>query len=354
MKVAPLHRAFLAYPDMESKIVHTGQHHDFMMSGIFFEQLQIPKPDCFLNVNGGTHAQQTGRIMLAFEKVVLTENPDLIVVVGDVNSTLACGLVAVKMHIPVAHVEAGLRSGDRNMPEEINRILTDAISDQLFVTEHSAMKNLLLENVHPARIHLVGNTMIDSLVHCESHINACDIVAELGLAANTYIVITMHRPANVDNQGGLTNLLEVGKCLSRHLKVVFSVHPRTLKNINAFGMEQDFQAIENLIMIASLGYFEFIRLIKNAALVITDSGGIQEETTFLQIPCITLRNNTERPVTISEGTNHLLPDFTAESVAQLAEKILSGKSKRSGIPEYWDGKAAERISRILREKYINS
>ncbi|KAA0989658.1 non-hydrolyzing UDP-N-acetylglucosamine 2-epimerase [Dyadobacter aurulentus] len=354
VKIAPLHRAFSAYPDIESKIVHTGQHHDFIMSGIFFKQLQIPRPDHFLGINGGTHTQQTAQIMLAFEEVVLRENPDLIIVVGDVNSTLACALVAVKMHIPVAHVEAGLRSGDRTMPEEINRIMTDSISDLLFVTEQSAVQNLLRENVPSCKIHLAGNVMIDSLVYCQQYADNLNIDSKLGVPVNGYMVITMHRPANVDSIAGLTKLLEVLKSLTVIRPVIFPVHPRTLKNIHSFQLFNDFSVVQNLKLIPALGYLEFISLVKNAALVITDSGGVQEETTYLQIPCITLRSNTERPVTILEGTNHLLPDFTVDSVMQLTREILSNKTKNSNIPPCWDGNAAVRIASILREKYINS
>jgi UDP-N-acetylglucosamine 2-epimerase (non-hydrolysing) len=350
MKVAPLHRAFCKCADIRSKIVHTGQHHDYQMSGIFFEQLGIPEPDYFLGVTGGSHAQQTANIMLAFEKVLLAEKPDLVLVVGDVNSTLACALVAVKEHIPVAHVEAGLRSGDKQMPEEINRILTDSISDVLFVTEHSAVCNLLRENISPEKIHFTGNVMIDSLMHCCSKIKNENVYNK----CPSYILLTLHRPANVDNAAALTEIVRMILKLTTLAKVVFPVHPRTLKNLALNGLSNQLEQIENLEILNPQGYLEFLNLTKNAKLVITDSGGIQEETTFLEIPCITLRQTTERPVTVEIGTNHLLPDWNAESVAELAKNILSGEDKKGRIPELWDGNAAQRIVAVIREKYINS
>lgn len=351
MKVAPLHRAFTRYQDINSLIVHTGQHYDFRMSGIFFEQLQLPEPDYFLGVSNGSHAQQTAAIMVSFEKVLLIEKPDIVLVVGDVNSTLACALVAVKMHIPVVHVEAGLRSGDRKMPEEINRILTDAIADQLFVTEKSAVCNLLKENISPEKIHFVGNVMIDSLLHC---LNQVTEDARQPVRQNEYILMTMHRPANVDNAVVMLEIANMIRRLSALHPIIFPIHPRTLKNLETQGLLHDLKKIKNLEITEPQGYKEFLTLIKNASLVITDSGGIQEETTFLQVPCITLRESTERPVTVEAGTNYLLPDWNAQSVVELVVKIMGGHCKKGQIPELWDGCAADRIVTILREKYINS
>ncbi|MCF2492002.1 non-hydrolyzing UDP-N-acetylglucosamine 2-epimerase [Dyadobacter chenhuakuii] len=351
MKVAPLHRAFTLFPDINSLIVHTGQHYDFRMSGIFFEQLQLPEPDYFLGVSNGSQAQQTAAIMVAFEKVLLIEKPDIVLVVGDVNSTLACALVAVKMHIPVVHVEAGLRSGDRKMPEEINRIVTDAIADQLFVTEKSAVCNLLRENISPEKIHFVGNVMIDSLLHC---LNQVTEDARQRVRQNEYILMTMHRPANVDNAVVMLEIANMIRRLSALHPIIFPIHPRTLKSLEAQGLLHDLKKIKNLEITEPQGHREFLTLINNASLVITDSGGIQEETTFLKVPCITLRDSTERPITVEAGTNHLLPDWNAQSVVELARKIMGGHCKKGQIPELWDGCAADRIVTILREKYINS
>ncbi|MCF2503171.1 UDP-N-acetylglucosamine 2-epimerase (non-hydrolyzing) [Dyadobacter sp. CY107] len=354
MKVAPLHRAFSRHKDIESLIVHTGQHYDFQMSGIFFHQLDLSEPAYFLGVNNGSHAQQTAGIMLEFEKVLVAEEPDLVLVVGDVNSTLACALVAVKMHIPVVHVEAGLRSGDRKMPEEINRLMTDAIADQLFVTEHTAVLNLLKENIPTAKIHFVGNVMIDSLLYCLRSVDGLVKSEDERVEPEKHILLTLHRPANVDKPAVLIKVLETIRKLTQLQKVIFPIHPRTLKNFEALGLDADMGKIKNLEMIRPQGYREFLELTRDAALVITDSGGIQEETTFLQVPCITLRESTERPVTVEVGTNHLLPDWNAESVFQLAQQIITGACKQGRIPELWDGHAAERIVTILREKYINS
>jgi UDP-N-acetylglucosamine 2-epimerase (non-hydrolysing) len=354
IKVAPLYRALQKCPDFAIRIVHTGQHFDYAMSGIFFEQLQLPQPDYFLGVGAGSHTGQTAAIMVAFEKVIRQENPDFIIVVGDVNSTLACALTGVKEQVPTVHIEAGLRSGDRSMPEEINRIVTDAVSDQLFVTERSAIENLLKENISPARIHWVGNLMIDSLIDLLPEIDRSSILTTLALDSQSYFVMTMHRPSNVDNEAGLSKILQCVRQLSKLKPVVFPVHPRTRKNMKALGLLSDFEAIVNLKVLEPQGYIEFVHLTKHAALVITDSGGIQEETTFLNVPCITLRESTERPVTLEIGTNHLLKEFDVSSVLQLTEEILGSGVTGSDVPEFWDGRSAERIVSILREKYINS
>lgn len=354
VKAAPLHRALQRHPDIESKIVHTGQHHDFQMSGIFFEELNLPEPDHFLGVSGGSHTEQTARIMLAFEKVIKLEQPDLIIVLGDVNSSLACALASVQAGVPLAHVEAGLRSGDKSMPEEINRMLIDAISDNLFVTEQSAITNLGKENVPDNGIHYVGNIMIDSIRFCQEEIDKKDILSKLAISEGSYTLVTMHRPVNVDDVTGLLRLLETLEALAGFKSVLFVMHPRTMQNIARLGLNDRLRALPGVTMLQPLGYIEFLSLVRHACLVVTDSGGIQEETTFLRVPCLTLRNSTERPVTLEIGTNQLIADFDAQKVASAVDNILQGNAKKGTVPELWDGKTAERIVTILREKYINS
>lgn len=352
IKVAPIHAVFQKHHDIESRIVHTGQHYDAQMSGIFFDQLDLPRPDYFLGINNGSHTKQTAGIMLKFEKVIHIEKPDVVLVVGDVNSTLACALVAVKEQVPVVHVEAGLRSGDRRMPEEINRIMTDSISDQLFVTEQAAVENLRKENIPAEKIHFTGNVLIDSLVRYRAKASELKISEQLNLKTRSYVLMTMHRPANVDKEKSLRQIIEIIKCVAGDLPVVFPLHPRTLKNIAAFGLKNEIQRIKRLQILKPLGYLEFLNLMDNAALVITDSGGVQEETTFLNVPCMTLRESTERPVTVEVGTNNLLNTLDKEVVRHAMESILGGSPKKGKIPYLWDGKAAERIVAILREKYI--
>ncbi|MFN4146408.1 MAG: non-hydrolyzing UDP-N-acetylglucosamine 2-epimerase [Runella sp.] len=349
MKVAPLHRAFQQYPHITSKIIHTGQHYDTKMSEVFFEQLQLPQPDYFLGVGGGTHAQQTAKIMLAFEEVMNTEKPDRVLVVGDVTSTIACALVAVKMHVPVIHVEAGLRSGDRRMPEEINRILTDSISDYLFVTEQAGLDNLLHEGVPPHKIFMVGNCMIDSLVHYRQKAQQLNVMPSLGVQTKSFVLMTMHRPANVDTPEGLTSILKIIENTAKHKTVVLPIHPRTAQNFERFGLQEQLQNQQNLILTEPQGYLEFLNLMENAALVITDSGGIQEETTYLQVPCLTFRDSTERPVTVELGTNQLLADLNPETVQEKVMEILEGRVKKGVIPPLWDGHAADRIAEILAD-----
>jgi UDP-N-acetylglucosamine 2-epimerase (non-hydrolysing) len=347
MKVAPLHRAFVQNPHFTSKIVHTGQHYDAKMSDVFFNQLELPRPDYFLGIGGGSHTQQTAKIMLEFEQVMTTEQPDLVLVVGDVNSTIACALVAVKMQVPIAHVEAGLRSNDRRMPEEINRILTDSISDFLFVTEQAGFDNLQKEGVAPEKIHFVGNCMIDSLVHYQAKAQQMKVLPAFGVAENEYVLMTMHRPANVDTADGLTQILQIIENTLPHKKVIFPIHPRTRTNAERFGLKQKLETLDGLILTEPQGYLEFLNLMENAALVITDSGGIQEETTYLQVPCLTFRDSTERPVTITLGTNQLLADLNPATVHEKVVEILEGKTKKGVIPPLWDGQAAERIAAIL-------
>ena len=347
MKVAPLRRAFKAHSEIDFKIVHTGQHFDAKMSDVFFEQLQMPKPHYFLGISGGSPTEVTAKTMLEFEKVVLAEKPNLVLVVGDVNATLACALVAIKLHIPVAHVEAGLRSGDRSMPEELNRILTDSIADYLFVTEQSGMDNLKREGVPDEKVFFVGNVMIDSLVHCLEKARQTSILTDLGLQKDDFVVMTMHRPANVDTEEGLKAILEIIKDTAKYKKVILPIHPRTANNLKKFVLYEQLNTIKNLILTEPQGYLEFLQLMQNASVIITDSGGIQEETTFLKIPCLTFRDSTERPVTVEMGTNQLLADLNPQTVHEKLMEILAGKTKKGQIPPLWDGKTSERIAEIL-------
>lgn len=347
MKVAPLHRAFQQRSRIVSKIVHTGQHYDAKMSDVFFNQLELPEPHYFLGIGGGSHTQQTAKIMMEFEKVVEAEQPDLVLVVGDVNSTIACALVASKMHVPIAHVEAGLRSGDRRMPEEINRILTDSISDMLFVTEQAGIDNLRREGVPDSKVFMVGNCMIDSLVHYRQKAQALEVMTPLGVTKGDYVLMTMHRPANVDTAEGLSNILQIIQNTGQYRKVLFPIHPRTRNNIERFGLNDRLLSLQNLILTEPQGYLEFLNLMENAALVVTDSGGIQEETTYLQAPCLTFRDSTERPVTVELGTNQLLADLNPDTVHQKVVEILEGRAKKGIVPPLWDGRAAERIADIL-------
>ncbi len=354
MKIAPLHRAFQRYPQVESKIVHTGQHYDEKMSDIFFNQLELPKPDYFLGIGGGTHTQQTAKIMMEFEQVVNDEKPDLILVVGDVNSTVACTLVAVKMGIPLAHVEAGLRSGDRTMPEELNRLMTDAVTDYLFVTEQSGMIHLAKEGVSDEKVFFVGNVMIDSLAYFRQKAAKSDILQQAQTTEKEYILMTMHRPANVDNKAGLESILQIIEDAVKYKKVIFPMHPRTSNNIKKFGLEDRLNAIENFVLMGPQGYLQFLKLMENAALIITDSGGIQEETTYLQVPCLTFRDTTERPITTTLGTNQLLKDLDPQTVHEKMLEILNGKARKGVVPPLWDGHAAERIAEILVAKITKS
>jgi len=359
MKVAPIHLAIIKHNNKvdESnsgkkiihKICHTGQHYDEKMSKVFFDELELPKPDFYLGVGGGTHAQQTANIMIEFEKVLVTEKPDLVIVVGDVNSTIACSLTACKLNIKIAHVEAGLRSFDRVMPEEINRILTDSISDYLFVTEKSGMENLKHEGVDDSKIHFVGHVMIDSLINFLPKADKSNILSKFSLEKNNYILVTMHRPSNVDVEQRLSDLIDMLNRLATHKKIVFPIHPRTKKNIESFGINRKVNS--NIIFTEPVGYIDFIRLMKDAKLILTDSGGIQEESTFMGLQCVTLRTTTERPVTVDIGTNHLVGD-DFNSAEMVAMQILSGLNKQGEIPDLWDGKAAERIVQIL-EQSIN-
>jgi UDP-N-acetylglucosamine 2-epimerase (non-hydrolysing) len=348
IKVAPLHRAFQQESKIVSKIVHTGQHYDAKMSDVFFEQLQLPQPDYFLGAGGGTHTQQVAQIMLAFEEIIEKEKPDVVLVVGDVNSTVAAAMVAKKTPgVLLAHNEAGLRSGDRSMPEEINRLVTDSISDLYFVTEMAGMINLAKENVADQKIHFVGNVMIDSLVHYRETAAQCGAMEKLGLKPKEFFLMTMHRPSNVDDQAGLESILSIIRYIAERQTLVFPIHPRTLKNLQKFGLESQLRSIHNLMLTEPLGYFEFLQLMDNATAIVTDSGGIQEETTYLQAPCLTFRDTTERPVTVELGSNVLLADLNPSTANQNIQQILDGKWKKGIVPPLWDGKAAERIAGIL-------
>jgi UDP-N-acetylglucosamine 2-epimerase (non-hydrolysing) len=345
MKAAPIYKKLLSHRhEVKHIICHTGQHYDEKMSQVFFKELDLPKPDFYLGVGSGSHAEQTARVMVEFEKVVLEEKPSLILVYGDVNSTVACSLVASKLNIKIAHVESGLRSHDRTMPEEINRIITDTLSDYLFVTEASGIENLLHEGVKKEKIHFVGNVMIDSLLQYLPKVASSSILRTLGITKDEFILVTLHRPSNVDSKNNLKTILNTLNSISQKYPVVFPMHPRTKKNIAEF--ELNSLLSKNIIRTDPLGYIDFLALMNSAKLVITDSGGIQEECTFLKVQCLTARENTERPITVEVGTNHLLgTDW--KKIQDRAEEILNGIMKKGSIPELWDGQASERIVKIL-------
>jgi UDP-N-acetylglucosamine 2-epimerase (non-hydrolysing) len=346
MKIAPIMEAFSVCPEIEPILVHTGQHYDEKMSGLFFHELGIPKPDVNLEVGSGSHAVQTAEIMKAFEPVCLREKPDCVLVVGDVNSTIAGGLVAVKLGIKLIHVEAGLRSGDRSMPEEINRILTDSISDLLFCTEKSGVENLRKEGIDVSKIHLVGNVMIDTLLKNREKAEKSTILEDWNLTPGHFATMTLHRPGNVDDLKVFVGILDAIEIIQRDMPVIFPIHPRTKKNIEMFGLQERVEKMINLRLVEPIGYLDFLKLNTNAFVVLTDSGGLQEETTILKVPCITLRENTERPVTCEIGSNQLTGVKTS-AILTAYEKIKSGKLHEPQIPELWDGKAAERIVKIL-------
>ncbi|MBI5463908.1 MAG: UDP-N-acetylglucosamine 2-epimerase (non-hydrolyzing) [Ignavibacteriales bacterium] len=347
MKVGPLHRVIRQFPEkFLHKVVHTGQHYDERMSKIFFEDLELPKPDFYLGVGSGSHSEQTAKVMIEFDHVVERERPDIVIVVGDVNSTVACSLVAVKKGIKVAHVEAGLRSFDRSMPEEINRIVTDAISELLFVSEPSGMTNLVREGISEKKAFFVGNVMIDSLVYFLPKSRQSGLRNSLGLDGRNYTVVTLHRPTNVDDPLRLAKIFDMFEHLSSSASIVFPIHPRTRKQIGEFGLMRRATAIPSLQLIDPAGYLDFLALMAGASLVVTDSGGVQEETTFLGIPCLTLRQSTERPITIEQGTNQLCGEDLGIALRR-AQAILGGEKKIGRIPELWDGRAAERIVEIL-------
>lgn len=350
MKIAPVVRALQTRKSLEFKIIHTGQHYDREMNDVFFEELGIPQPDVFMAAGGGTHAQQTARIMMAFEEFCEANPPDAVLVVGDVNSTLACSIVAKKLHIPVAHVEAGLRSGDITMPEEVNRIVTDSISDWFFVTEPSGIDHLKREGKRDSAIYYVGHVMIDNLLYQLKKLEDLDISSPETSPFKTrhtanrsrYGVVTLHRPSNVDNVEMITRLCGALREIAMELPLIFPVHPRTRGNLEKFGIELG----PNITLLGPQAYMPFLNLWKDAAVVLTDSGGLQEETTALGVPCVTLRDNTERPITVEEGSNVLAGTDPARIIDEV-RKILRGEGKRSRRPHLWDGKAAERIVDVL-------
>lgn len=347
VKIASIMKAFNMNGSFETLLVHTGQHYDQKMSHLFFEELNIPMPNINLEVGSGSHAVQTAEIMRRFEPVVLSFKPDYVLVVGDVNSTIACGLVAVKLGVKLIHVEAGLRSFDRTMPEEINRIVTDSISDLLFVTEQSGIDNLKSEDINSDKVHLVGNVMIDTLMANREKSQASTIFKQLHLKEKEYAVITLHRPSNVDSPGSFENILSAFEIIQKEIKLIFPIHPRAMKNLKGTYLHDYMKKMSNLILLEPVGYLDFLKLMSHSTLVITDSGGIQEETTILGIPCITLRKNTERPVTIEEGTNQLVKSET-ESILSAYRELKTKDFNVSGrIPRYWDGKAADRIVEII-------
>jgi UDP-N-acetylglucosamine 2-epimerase (non-hydrolysing) len=345
IKIASILKACSRTPHIESLLVHTGQHYTENMSKTFFDELDIPPPDINLEVGSGSHAEQTAEIMKRFEPVIAKHTPDVVLVVGDVNSTLACALVAAKLCIKTAHVEAGLRSFDRTMPEEINRVLTDTISDILFVTEPSGLANLKREGIDPSRVHFVGNVMIDTLELYRTKANNSRILDHLNLQANQYVVVTLHRPSNVDEPEAFSRLLNALVEIQKETKVVFPAHPRTLKCLVSNGQRQRLKQLPNMLIMEPLGYLDFLKLMSDSKLVITDSGGIQEETTILRIPCLTVRENTERPITIIEGTNTLVGTDTNKILRCYRESL--NKAMPRTRPKFWDGKASERIVRIL-------
>jgi UDP-N-acetylglucosamine 2-epimerase (non-hydrolysing) len=349
MKIAPLVRAFRSRQAFQILLVHTGQHYDEKMSKLFFDELEIPKPDINLEVGSASHAVQTAEIMKRFEPVVIDFQPHYVLVVGDVNSTIACGLVAVKLGVKLIHVEAGLRSFDRTMPEEINRLLTDAISDLLFVTEQSGVDNLRREGIEPSKIHLVGNVMIDTLLANRAKAERSTVLSDMGLERGCYGVITLHRPSNVDDIAKLGEILAAFGEIQKEIKLIFPVHPRTRKNIDKSPWRQRVLAMQNLLLTEPVGYLDFLCLMSNAMLVMTDSGGIQEETTILGVPCMTLRENTERPVTVTHGTNRLVHVTSSDILAAYRQAAAEKKRNVSQVPPLWDGKAAERIAQTILE-----
>ncbi len=350
MKIAPLMEEYKKYPEIKPLLVHTGQHYDKAMSEQFFEELGIPQPDINLGVGSASHAVQTAEIMKAIEPVLVEHKPDLLVVVGDVNSTIACGLVAVKLGIRLAHVEAGLRSFDRTMPEEINRILTDSISDLLFCTEQSGVDNLRNEGVSEEKIHLVGHVMIDTLLRNLRKAQTSTIIDDLHgkgmINGNAFAVLTMHRPSNVDDPVVFGRILDALAVIQLDLPILFPIHPRTRKNLSGSGLMTRVDSMPGLHLIDPLGYFDFLKLVSSSRLVLTDSGGVQEETTALRIPCLTVREHTERPVTVELGSNQLV-GTDSQRIVDGYRRICDGSLEHATVPPLWDGRAAERIVGVL-------
>lgn len=349
MKMAPLYKELSQYPERyKAVIIHTGQHYDERMSKLFFEHLSLPEPEVYLHVGSGPHGQQTARIMERYEEYILSaERPDMVIVAGDVNSTIACALVAKKLQIPVAHLEAGLRSFDDRMPEEINRVLTDRISDILLTPSVDGNYNLLHEGVQKERIHLVGNIMIDSLVEHRLKADNSNILEDLGIGEREpFALVTLHRPSNVDSVQGLKMLLTAFNELGKQIRIVFPMHPRTSKNIERLGFANTIKGITNLTITEPIGYLDFMKLQMCAKFILTDSGGIQEESTVFGVPCMTLRENTERPITITEGTNQLVP-LNSESIVEHCLTAIRGNVKKGRIPKLWDGVTAKRVVKVM-------
>ncbi len=347
MKMAPLVRCLEAR-GIEQKLIHTGQHYDDNMSKVFFDDLGMPAPDIYMGVGSGSHAEQTARVMVEFEKVCLEEKPDLVVVVGDVNSTLACSIVAAKLWIPVAHVEAGLRSRDMKMPEEVNRVVTDRLTSLLLTPSPDGDENLIAEGVSKDKIFLVGNIMIDSLLANVERAKKSTILDELKIAPKSYGVLTLHRPSNVDDKETLMRLLKVVHEIADEIPIIFSCHPRTAQRLDEL---DEYNAIRNtgdVRIMGPLGYLDFMRLVSQSKIVLTDSGGLQEETTALQIPCVTLRENTERPITVTEGTNTVV-GTDPDKIRAAARKALDGNIGDAKVPHLWDGKTAERIVDVFQK-----
>jgi UDP-N-acetylglucosamine 2-epimerase (non-hydrolysing) len=347
MKVAPLYHALQATDWCSPLVVHTGQHYDFNMSDAFFRDLSLPAPAFHLGVGSGSHAEQTGGVMIAYEKVCTGNRPDWIVVVGDVNSTAACAMVGTKLWIPVVHLEAGLRSGDRRMPEEINRLVTDAIADVLWTPSADADENLLREGISRDKIDLIGNIMIDSFELLRDRIESSQARHELGLAGAEYALLTLHRPSNVDTEESLRAIVAALEQIAADLRLVFVSHPRTIKNLKQFNLLDRLTSIPDVDLLSPLPYIDFMNVVTGARLIITDSGGLQEETTYLGIPCLTMRENTERPVTITQGTNKLV---SAADLSEQVRKILKGKPAKASPPPFWDGKTAGRAVRSLEKR----
>jgi UDP-N-acetylglucosamine 2-epimerase (non-hydrolysing) len=348
IKVTQFKKLISSFPNLNLKIVHTGQHYDDKMADVFFKQFNLI-PDYFLNIEHGSPNSQIAEIMVKLEKLMNTEfKPDLVIVIGDVNSTLAAAITANKMNIKLAHLESGLRSFDHTMPEEHNRILTDKVSDLFFVTEQSGYDNLIKDDISNDRILFSGNTMIDTLVAFNKDIEESDILNKLNVLPNQYVLMTMHRPATVDDEIGLTKLSNLVNYLTEKYKIVFPIHPRTLKKLEHFGLKENFVGNRNMILTDPLDYFAFQKLIKYSKLILTDSGGIQEESTFVGIPCLTLRPNTERPVTVTEGTNTLVT-FEMDEIKKYVAQVEKGTYKKGTIPKFWDGKSTERILKFISE-----
>ncbi len=352
MKIAPLQKIMQNSTNWEPVLIHTGQHYDAVMSKIFFEDLELPKPTYHLGVGSGTHSEQTAAIMIKLEEVVHKTKPDLVLVVGDVNSTLSAALIAAKLSIPIVHIEAGLRSYDRTMPEEMNRMLTDAVSDFLFITEESAKINLINEGIQSDKIHFVGNVMIDSLLLFKTKADNSIILDKLHLKDSPFALLTLHRPSNVDLVENLTRILSAIKEIQKKITIVFPIHPRTKEMIFKFNLSSLLNEMKNFILIDPLGYLDFLKLMCHASFVLTDSGGIQEETTALSVPCLTLRENTERPSTVAIGTN-VVVGMDSDRITQESDKILTGQGKKGSIPPLWDGRAAERIVGTLENRIFS-